>query len=84
MKMLIPADNPERGWKTNANVIVHKNVIFIALKIWFILRERGKEEEREGQKHRCVVVFCVPHTGDRAMCPDWELNQQPFISQVGT
>ena len=41
-----------------------------------------KKEEREGEKHQCVVAFPVPPTGDLAcspgMCPNWELNQQPF------
>ena len=52
----------------------------------FIFRERGKEGEREGEKHQCVVASCVPPTGDLAcnpgMCPDWESNQQCFGSQA--
>ena len=43
-------------------------------KISFIFRERGREVEREGEKHQCVVA----PTGDLAhipgICPDWELN----------
>ena len=46
------------------------------------------EGEREGEKHQCVVASHVPPTGDLAcnpgMCPDWELNQQPFGLQAGT
>ena len=42
-------------------------------------RERGREGEREAEKHQCVVVSHMPPTGDLAlnpgMCPDWELNQ---------
>ena len=42
--------------------------------------------EREGQKHQCVVASHVPPTGhlasNPAMCPDWELNCQPFGSQA--
>ena len=53
----------------------------------FIFRERGREGEREKEKHQCVVASCVPPTGDLAgnagMCPDWELNQQTFSSQAG-
>ena len=49
------------------------------LKILFIFRERGREEERAGEKHQCVVASHVPPTGDLAhnpgMCPDWESNQ---------
>ena len=31
-------------------------------KILFILRERGREGEREGDKHLCVVASPVPYT----------------------
>ena len=57
---------------------------FFNLKILFIYYSTGREGEREGEKHQCVVVSCVPPTGDLArnpgMCPDWESNQQPFGS----
>ena len=43
--------------------------------------------EREGEKHWFVVGPHAPLTGALAhnpgMCPDWELNQQPFGSQAG-
>ena len=42
----------------------------------FIFRERGREGEREGENHQCVVASCAPPTGDLArnpgLCPDWE------------
>ena len=48
----------------------------------FIFREKGREGEREGEKYQCVVASHVAPTGDLAhnpgMCPDWELNRQPF------
>ena len=54
----------------------------------FIFRERGKEGEKEGEKNQCVVASCKTPTGDLAcnpgLWPDWESNQQPFGSQVGT
>ena len=54
----------------------------------FVCRQRGREGEREGEKHQCVVVSHAPPTGDLAhnpgMCPDWELNRWPFGSQAGT
>ena len=54
----------------------------------FIRRERGREGEREGEKHQCVAAFCTPPTGDLAcnpgMYPDWESNWPPFGSQAGT
>ena len=49
-------------------------------------RERKREGEREGEKHQYVVASYMPPTGDLVcnpgMCPDWELNQQPFSSQA--
>ena len=58
-------------------------------KILFIyFRERGREGEREGEKHQCVVASCVPPTRDLAcnpgVCPDWESTWRPFGSQAGT
>ena len=39
----------------------------------FIFRERGREGEKEGEKHQYVVASCAPPTGDLAcnpgMCP---------------
>ena len=53
-----------------------------------MFRERGREGEREGEKHQCVVASYAPPTGDLAcnpgMCPDWESNWQPFGLQAGT
>ena len=59
----------------------------------FIFRERGKEGERREEKHdvqekQLSVAFLTPLTGDLAcnpgMCPDWELNWQPFSPQAST
>ena len=51
----------------------------------FIFRERGREGDREGEKHQCVVATHMAPTGDLAcnpgMCPDWKLNGRPFGSQ---
>ena len=48
----------------------------------------GREGEREGEKHQCVVASCVPPTGDLACssgkCSDWESSQRPPGSQAGT
>ena len=53
----------------------------------YLFLDRGREGEREEEKHQCVVAFCSPPTGDLAcnpgMYPDWELNQHPFGSQAG-
>ena len=61
-------------------------VTFFFLKRYFIFRERRKEGESKGEKHQCVVISYMHPTGDMAgnpgMCPNWELNQQPFGSQA--
>ena len=50
-----------------------------------MFRQRGREEERKGEKHQCMVTSPMPPTGDLAcnpgMCPDWESNWQPFTLQ---
>ena len=42
----------------------------------YLFLGRGREGEREGEKHQCVVDSCAPPTGDPAhnpgMHPDWE------------
>ena len=52
----------------------------------FTFRQRGGQGEREREKYQCVVASRMSPTGDLAhnpgMCPDWELNQWPFGSQV--
>ena len=54
----------------------------------FVFIERGKEGEREGEKHPCVVASHTPTIWDLAcnpgMRPDWELNQQPPNLQAST
>ena len=53
----------------------------------FIFRERGREREREGEKHQCVVASSTPPTGDpvhnSGMCPNRGLNLWPSGSQAG-
>ena len=45
----------------------------------FIYRQWGREGERGGEKHHCVVASCTPTTGNLAhnsgMCPDRESNR---------
>ena len=51
-----------------------------------MFRQRGREREREGEKHQCVVVSQVPPIGNLAcnpgVCPDRESNWQPCRSQA--
>ena len=71
--------------------IVSNSIYFFFLKILVYLLERG--ERRERKRERDIedvpdilrwVASCMPPTGDLAhdpgMCPDWELNPQPFSS----
>ena len=54
----------------------------------YLFLERGREGEREGEKHQCVVASHAPAIGDLdrnpGMCPDWESNQRSFGSQAHT
>ena len=49
----------------------------------FIFREMGKEGEREGEKHPCVVASHAPTTRDLVhnpgMCPDRESSGNPLV-----
>ena len=47
-------------------------------KFFFLIsRERGREGEREGEKHQCVAASCMPPTRDLArnpgVCSDCEV-----------
>ena len=35
----------------------------------FIFSQRGREGEREGEKHQCLVASCKPHTGKPGLQP---------------
>ena len=54
----------------------------------YVLLERGREGEREEERHQCAIASHVSRTEDLVhnpgMCPDWESNQRPFDSQAGT
>ena len=49
----------------------------------YLFREQGREEEREGENHQCVVAPCTFPAGGLAcnpgMCPDWESNHDPLV-----
>ena len=52
----------------------------------YLLLGKGREGEREGEKHQCVVAFHAPPTWDLACnpgtCPDWELNLDPLVHRL--
>ena len=54
----------------------------------FIFQDRGREGEREGEKHQYMFASNTPLNGDLAhnlgMYPDWESNRRPYGSQAGT
>ena len=63
--------------------------LFCNFRFLFIyFQGEGREGERKGEKHQCVVASCVPPSGDLAhnpgMCPYWESNQRPFGWQAST
>ena len=62
-------------------------MLFVCLFIYLLL-VRGAERGKEREKNQYVVAFHAPPTRDLAhnpgMCPHWELNWQPFGSQVST
>ena len=63
-------------------------VLFFKDFIYLFILERGKRREKEGEKHRCVVVSPMPPTGDLAqnpdMCPVWVSKQLSLSSQAHT
>ena len=79
-------NNPRITSSTNI-YICNKYKIFIIF-YSFIFRESGKEGERMGEKHQCVVASHAPPTGDLAhnpgTCPYWESHQQPLDLQPST
>ena len=73
------------AWIFNTFDVFPFIVVTLFFKILFIFRERGREE-KEGEKHQCVVASRAPPTRDLAsnlsMCCDWESNQRPFGLQA--
>ena len=62
-----------------------EDTLFLFLRFYLVIfGEWGREGEREKEKHQCVTDSHMSLTGDLAhckgMCPDWELNRQPFDS----
>ena len=73
-------------YPTDMTFSVHKKKIKPAEEFFkrfylFISKEGGREGEREGEKHQCVVASFAPTIGDLAhnpgMCPEWE-STEPY------
>ena len=64
--------------KRNNVYVFFKIFVKKDLHLFIFFREMGREREREGEKHQCVVAPHMPPTGDLAhnagMYPDWESN----------
>ena len=55
-----------RDFVGSNHILCHWNLFtfyFLFLKILFIFRESGREGERDGEKHQCMVVPNTPPTG---------------------
>ena len=66
---------------------IETSFLFLFKILFIVCLDRGREGEREGEKHQCVVASHASPTGDLAckpgMCPDWESNRGPLDSQAG-
>ena len=62
--------------------ILNSFISFVKRFCLCIFLERRMEGGRKGEKHQCVIASYVVVPGDLAcnpgMCPNWELNWQPF------
>ena len=69
----------------STSIIIAVNLYYFLFKRFCLLifKERGRERERETSMCGCLSYTC---TGDLAhnpgLCPDRELNQQPFVLQA--
>ena len=56
-----------------------KKYSFLFFNFMYLFLDREEGREKEGEKHQCVVAFCMPPNGELArnpgICPDWELNR---------
>ena len=79
----LPKLNQEESENLNRQVTTNE-ITFLDIYL-FIFRERRQDGEREGEK-QCVIASHVSPPEDLAhslgMCPDWDSNQQPFVSQA--
>ena len=86
-KILLHLEKRINYWVLTGQVKVDMvNKFFFKDFIYLFFREKGKQGEREGEKHQCVVASCVPPTGDLArnpgMCLHRESNQWLFGSKA--
>ena len=72
---------------SDLSLLDERGIFFLRLYL-FLFRQRGREGEREGGKHQCMVASHTPLSRGMApypgMCRDWKLSLLPFASQAGT
>ena len=56
-------------YQVNTLHVYLKTSFFFKRFYLFIFREKGREGEREGEKHQCVVASQVPPTGEPGLQP---------------
>ena len=83
--LISPFNKKEGGaWTKVSSRVWSQDFGFFKRFYLLIFRERWREGE--WGKHQCVGALNTPPTGDPApnpgMCPDWELNWQPFGFQA--
>ena len=63
-------------------------IVFKYFLRFYLFMERGEGRDKERERYISSVASHRSPSGDKAhnpsKCPDWELNQWPFISQAGT
>ena len=83
----------KQGYQNLCQVQTFIKIFFFKDFTYFLLDREGEGEREKHQYARNTSVhwsvdYCTPPTGDLAhnpgMCPDWELNWQPFGLQAST
>ena len=64
------------------NVLFNRKIFSPHLGIYLLMLERGERKKQERERYIGQLPALCAVTGDQTenlgMCPDWELNPQPF------
>ena len=83
MISFVPRDFKYHLYAENPQFLIY--IFFYFFNIYlFIFRQRGREEERKGEKHQCLVVSHMPHVWGPGLQPRHvpQLGIKPFGSQA--